>query len=237
MMPAVSVYSLELAAAIKATLAESAELSQDLDRSFPRRVVTQDNTRSLTAEQLREQLDNIDTKRSYLVQAGLLEPGQEGDIGVSSQIDDQMMTVLSVYVKDAWQKLSVFDDMAERLDLLKKMINERFLYKTLDVSREKGFVFINPRGNEVPVTGLSSGEQHRLVLLYELLFKTPEGSLILIDEPELSLHVAWQESFLRDIQEIANIRNFDVLIATHSPQIISDRWDLTVELKGPALAS
>jgi predicted ATP-binding protein involved in virulence len=57
----------------------------------------------------------------------------------------------------------------------------------------------------------------------------------LIDEPELSLHVGWQESFLRDIQEIARIRNFDVLIATHSPQIINDRWDLTVELRGPGV--
>jgi len=143
------------------------------------------------------------------------------------------MIVLSVYVKDARQKLSVFDDMATRIDLLKKMTNDRFLYKELEVSRDKGFVFVNPRGDEVPVTGLSSGEQHRLVLLYELLFRVSEGALILIDEPELSLHVVWQESFLRDIQEIARIRNFDVLIATHSPQIISDRWDLTVELKGP----
>jgi predicted ATP-binding protein involved in virulence len=71
------------------------------------------------------------------------------------------------------------------------------------------------------------------VLLYQLLFKVKPNSLILIDEPELSLHVAWQKQFLRDLQEITKLASFDILLATHSPQIIHDRWDLTVELKEP----
>ena len=70
-------------------------------------------------------------------------------------------------------------------------------------------------------------------MLYELLFKAKPNSLVLIDEPELSLHLGWQVEFLKDLQNIAKLRNFDVLLATHSPEIISDRWDLTVELKGP----
>ncbi|MCK5719976.1 MAG: AAA family ATPase, partial [Thiomargarita sp.] len=53
----------------------------------------------------------------------------------------------------------------------------------------------------------------------------------LIDEPEISLHVAWQVEFLGDMKDIINLREFDVIISTHSPQIIDDRWDLTVELK------
>jgi hypothetical protein len=36
----------------------------------------------------------------------------------------------------------------------------------------------------------------------ELLFRVTPGSLILIDEPELSLHVVWQEQFLKDVQQI-----------------------------------
>lgn len=71
------------------------------------------------------------------------------------------------------------------------------------------------------------------MLLYQLLFKTESGSLVLIDEPELSLHVAWQQRFLDDLSRITRVASFDVLVATHSPQIIHDRWDLTVELKGP----
>jgi predicted ATP-binding protein involved in virulence len=79
---------------------------------------------------------------------------------------------------------------------------------------------------------LSSGEQHELVLLYELLFKVEPKSLVLIDEPELSLHVGWQVSFLKDLQEVIKLADLDILMATHSPDIIQDRWDLTVELQG-----
>ena len=42
--------------------------------------------------------------------------------------------------------------------------------------------------------------------------------------------VLWHEVLQQDILKLAN---FDVLIATHSPDIINERWDLTVELKGP----
>ena len=52
----------------------------------------------------------------------------------------------------------------------------------------------------------------------------------MIDEPELSLHVAWQEKFLSDIDDIARLSSFRILLATHSPQIIGDRYDLAIEL-------
>jgi len=42
------------------------------------------------------------------------------------------------------------------------------------------------------LTDLSSGEQQEVVMLYELLFCVQPGTLVLIDEPELSLHVVWQ---------------------------------------------
>jgi predicted ATP-dependent endonuclease of OLD family len=60
------------------------------------------------------------------------------------------------------------------------------------------------------------------------------NSLILIDEPEISLHILWQQQFLKDMQEITAIRKFDILIATHSPHIIYDRDDLAVGLVGPS---
>ena len=49
----------------------------------------------------------------------------------------------------------------------------------------------------------------------------------MIDEPELSMNVVWQRNFLKDLQRIIELRKFDVLIATHSPQIIHDKWDWT----------
>jgi len=47
------------------------------------------------------------------------------------------------------------------------------------------------------------------------------------------LHVAWQQSFLRDVKTTAELASFDMLIATHSPQIVNENWDLAVSLNPP----
>jgi len=93
--------------------------------------------------------------------------------------------------------------------------------------------FSTKNGTILPLENLSSGEQHELVLFYELLFRVTPGSLILIDEPELSLHIVWQEQFLKDVEQITQLSDIDLVLATHSPDIISDRRDLVVELEMP----
>ncbi len=68
-------------------------------------------------------------------------------------------------------------------------------------------------------------------MLYELLFKVKAGTMVLIDEPELSLHVVWQKQFLDDLFQIKKLKDINIVIATHSPQIINNHWDLTIHLE------
>lgn len=234
MTAVVTEYSTELAKAIQSKLGEYATLSQSLDRTFPARLVKEEVPIDLTFENLTGQLSELEEKRNGLSAAGLLDKEKDVEFQVPQIIDDRTKGVLSVYIKDVQEKLSIFDEMAARIDLFKKIINERFKYKEMTITKENGITFKTYDNVPLSPTSLSSGEQHELVLLYEFLFKVKPDSLILIDEPEISLHIAWQEQFLRDLQQITNLASFDVLIATHSPQIIYDRWDLTVELKGPA---
>lgn len=84
----------------------------------------------------------------------------------------------------------------------------------------------------IPSSGLSSGEQNELILFYKLIFNSQKNDLILIDEPELSLHISWQNKFIEDIKDIISINGLSVVIATHSPDIIGENWNLRVELKG-----
>jgi predicted ATP-binding protein involved in virulence len=233
LIPAVINYSEELANSIQAKLAEYATLSQSLDRTFPTRLVMGDGVSELTIEDLRTNLSELEVKRTRLMEAGLLDKEKEIDFRELQRIDESNRNVLSVYIEDVKKKLSVFDEFSSRIDLLVRIVNSRFLYKRMSISKKEGFIFRTAEGKELLPTNLSSGEQHELVLLYELLFKVTPDSLILIDEPELSLHVFWQQQFLKDLQEITRIVGLDFLIATHSPPIIHDRWDLTVELKGP----
>jgi predicted ATPase len=76
-----------------------------------------------------------------------------------------------------------------------------------------------------PITALSSGEKQLLMMLAHLsLNPNLVGSgVFIVDEPELSLHIDWQEKFVEAIRE-ANPK-VQMILATHSPAIILDRTD------------
>ena len=157
--------------------------------------------------------------------AGLLVQGPEDlSVPVIAAMDESRRGVLAVYSQDALLKLSVFDDLYARVNAFKRIANSRLLYKNVTVSTDGLKVTASDDGADINLEMLSSGEQHELVLLYDLLFGTAKNSLIMIDEPELSLHVAWQRQMLSDLQDMAHLSDFHVLLATHSPQIIGDRW-------------
>lgn len=101
---------------------------------------------------------------------------------------------------------------------------------TVVTSTRQGLTARTSSGARLELDTLSSGEQHELVLLYDLLFKVSPNALILIDEPELSLHISWQKRFLDDLLQIVQISSCDVLLATHSIFIAGDRPDLMVAL-------
>jgi predicted ATP-binding protein involved in virulence len=242
MEPTVSAYSQDIAQRIQSKLAEYGTTSQSLDRTFPARVVQQQSSSDLTDNELRDKLNELEKKRSRLIDVGLLDKDENSDFQIQQQgIDESTRNVLSVYVEDVEKKLNVFKEIARKIELLRTIVNKKFAYsyKEINFNKEKGFIFktlYHPSSSDKDIlspTDLSSGEQHELVLLYELLFQVQPYSLVLIDEPELSLHVGWQAQFLRDLQEITKLVNLNVLMATHSPDIIQDRWDLTVELKRP----
>jgi ABC-type transport system involved in cytochrome c biogenesis ATPase subunit len=72
---------------------------------------------------------------------------------------------------------------------------------------------------------LSSGEQQIVSLVVKTLVHASQGCLILIDEPELSLHVSWQRVLPRVFDLIARRFKCDIVVATHSPLIISSVSD------------
>lgn len=67
-------------------------------------------------------------------------------------------------------------------------------------------------------------------MIGKLIFNTKPNSLVLIDEPEISFHPEWQEKFLEIVEQIQALNSFQLLIATHSPYLIGDRWENVIEL-------
>lgn len=228
-------YSRDLKRKLEGTLATYAKHSQKLDQTFPQRLL-QGVVDPLTIDQLKIELQQVEETRNRLKRIGILEGGDSSQDAYPLQIsklDDMQsdqLPVMSVYARDTKQKLAVLDDLSERIEILLDVLNRKFTNKQVTISRESGIAIFGKDGNPIPITALSSGEQHELVLLYDLLFKVKPNTLVLIDEPELSLHISWQKGFMDDLLEIIRLAHFDVLIATHSPYIVGDHSDLLVIL-------
>ncbi len=208
------------------TTNEYAENTQSLDSSFPKRLF--ENNINIQEEELDKRLSELEYKQKRISEFGLLTLEEDAFLQ-KKEIKNEDKKVLSLYISDSEKKLSVFDSLVDGIELFTKILNERrFSFKNIKIDKEKGFVFKTQKGEALEPTELSSGEQHEVVLLFELLFNAKENSLVLIDEPEISLHVDWQREFLDDIKEIIKLRKIDIVIATHSPQIINKYWDLTI---------
>jgi len=222
-------YSQELSNLIKQKIGEYAQITQTLDSSFPKRLFKHKNE-NINIDDLKNKLQNLEIKRKKLSKYGFLKSEETSFVNYDN-IEENDTKVLSLYIKDNEEKLSVFDSLINKIELFTDILNNRrFNFKRIEIDKDRGFIFVSQDSSILKLTELSSGEQHEVVLLFELLFKAKENSLVLIDEPEISLHVVWQKEFLNDIKEIIELQKIDVIIATHSPQIINDRWDLTVDL-------
>ena len=144
----------------------------------------------------------------------------------------QKAPISSVYINTLEKKIEIYDDIRKRLRLFLQLLNNKeFVNKRFSFSRNEGLrILLNTGGVLKDLTKLSSGEQNEIFLLFKLIFEVPEKSVLLIDEPELSLHVAWQLQFIKDIKEIAKTRDVQIIIATHSPEIVSESLDCCVDL-------
>lgn len=79
-------------------------------------------------------------------------------------------------------------------------------------------IFTNLSGDKFDINELSSGEKKLFLRTLAIRMLNPENSIILIDEPELSLHPKWQQRIVDVYRKIGE--NNQIIIATHSPHIL-----------------
>lgn len=150
---------------------------------------------------------------------------------ILEEYPEELRNVFSLYLDDMREKLSVFEDFYQRLSVFERFVSGKSLSnKRIEVNGAKGISVYNDNDEEIPLDKLSSGEQNLIVLYYRLAFSTKKNSLLLVDEPENSLHMAWLRLMLRDYQEMAKSLDCQILIATHSPVFIDGQWDMTCDL-------
>ena len=114
-------------------------------------------------------------------------------------------------------------DVQKHIDLLFEIVNSMFAEtgKTISISKDSELVF-NQDGTILKIDDLSSGERQLLLLLVSVFLQDNQPSILLADEPEVSLHISWQQVLIDNLRRLNP--NCQLIIATHSPSIISRGW-------------
>ncbi len=75
----------------------------------------------------------------------------------------------------------------------------------------------------VSVDELSSGEKQLLLILTTVFLQEEKPNILLLDEPEISLHITWQDKLISTLRYLNP--NCQLILTTHSPNIFADGWE------------
>lgn len=76
---------------------------------------------------------------------------------------------------------------------------------------------------KIQLEQLSSGEKQMLLILTTVFLQEEKPNILLMDEPEISLHITWQDRLIETIRELNP--NCQLIITTHSPNIFANGWE------------
>jgi predicted ATP-binding protein involved in virulence len=116
------------------------------------------------------------------------------------------------------EDITIRESKAKAIKRLQKPLNGLNLTTKLVDLASKELIFESPNGQRIHFEELSNGEQNLYFRAIYLSMLNPQNAIIMIDEPEDSLHPTWQQKVMQLYQNIGE--NNQVIVATHSPHII-----------------
>ena len=123
------------------------------------------------------------------------------------------------------------NELNRLLDLKDEKLNDKFIKSLNEIFKESDkIVSFNDamelellfKNEKLSFVNLSSGERQIIYTLLKVAIATKNNALILMDEPEISLHLSWQEKLITQIRTINP--DSQLIIVTHSPAIVMNGW-------------
>ena len=143
-------------------------------------------------------------------------------------INSNVIRDIPSYIATRRNYLATIEEDLTMKEITNKVVNEiNSIFDILELDvKLKGFskdektmpIFENSAGEEFDMNDLSSGEKQLFLRTLSIKMLEPKNSIILIDEPELSLHPKWQQRIIEVYKKIGE--NNQIIIATHSPHIL-----------------
>jgi len=132
---------------------------------------------------------------------------------------DEAHKVKELRDKERIEKDSVYNLLNIFRNIMDDMLSQTLKKINLE-NIDKSFT-IQTQNKDIEVFDLSSGEKQILIIFLTILLKENKPYILLMDEPENSLHVEWQMNFIQNIRKLNS--NLQIITATHNPILMLDR--------------
>ncbi len=173
---------------------------------------------------------NMNLIRTFDIEAKPQELLKKANDEVNTELDFELWILQKEYLNyqvDIGKKLrankgSPDDNTTYFHDKFIEIINDLFLETNKKVNQDENELEFLLGEQEINVYQLSSGEKQLLIILLTVLVQDNKPSILLMDEPEISLHIEWQRKLIKYIRVLNP--NAQIIIATHSPDIIVHGW-------------
>ena len=199
-------------------------ISSELDSTYPNRLF--ENEEGITKDEYQTKMLEMKSKFDKMIKYDLSALQTTANF----VFKEEHAKALKIYFDDFDEKYSVYEELINKMELYTDIINARLSFKEIKISPKNGIYILDENNKQLELRQLSSGEKQEIVLFYELIFGSHDNELLMIDEPEISLHIAWQKRFMNDLIKIIEYKHINAIVATHSPQIINHHWDKQIDL-------
>lgn len=150
--------------------------------------------------------------------------------GASKTKKSQIETVLTPFLDTIQRRISSLNTIDDVMTIFGNELNKYFTKKKAHVHILEGFKIRDLNDEPLDLDHLSSGEKQLVFLLSAAVVSRTTRSLILIDEPELSLNYKWQRMIAESLSNISAATNTQYILASHSVEIITRHVNTATEL-------
>lgn len=179
----------------------------DIIRSFDRPLMNSDSMNKIVDASLTTELDwqLYQLQRKYL------------DYQVN--IGNRIIAALQSGAPDAARQAQLLSEPKRKFQ---NLIDKLFAETGKQLIRTSNEIMFSQIGERLTPYQLSSGEKQILAILLTVLIEDNEPYVLFMDEPEVSLHIDWQQKLIDMILSLNS--NIQIILTTHSPAVIMNGW-------------
>jgi energy-coupling factor transporter ATP-binding protein EcfA2 len=190
-------------------------------------------TKTPNIQSLISTLEQQARRSAEFAQFGLPSPRNIEDlIAVLKRARNRLPVVLKVmqpYVDGTNARLDALQEVQQSIFSFVGTIDSFYRDKKVEFDLEDGLT-VTTNGQRLNPTVLSSGEKQLLLLFCNVLAARNEATIVLIDEPEISLNIKWQRRLIPSLLETSQQRTLQFILATHSFELFAPYESNVVQL-------